>query len=187
MQSETMYSDQTEVAEQVRTLMRHLGLRAEIADREGLERALDQLKETSLADFDDAAYWGKRRDDIYINTAKVISALAELAIMDYRPREMFEWAEIRAHELRPGMFVEDRHRLPDKERPPKILVVVYAQVRESGIDRALHLEAFPATTDWYNSSLSVSGGLFTPGTIVRAAPGVADKIEQKQESPPRER
>jgi hypothetical protein len=70
--------------------------------------------------------------------------------------------------------VEERQRLPDRVRPPRILVVVYAQVRELGIDKALHLEAFPATTDWYNSSLSVSGGLFTCGTIVRAALGVAD-------------
>jgi len=171
-----MYSEQSDVAERVRALMRHLGLRGEIADRDGLEQALDRLKETALSDFDQGEYWGKRRNDIWLNTARVMSALAEVAIMDYRPEGMFEWSEIRAEELRMGMFVEERCKLPDKVQPTQILVVVYAQVRESGIHRALHLEAFPATTDWYNSSLSVSGGLFTPGTIVRAAPGVADRM-----------
>lgn len=171
------YSEQTRIVSQVHNLLQQLGRRPEISDRDGLAAALDELKETTLADFDQAAFYGKRHDDVWNNTHKLISALAELAVSDYQREEAFTWSELRAEELKPGMFVEDRRRCrePLDERPyHHILVVIYAQVVGSGGNAHLYLVATSADPD--TGCLAASGGVFARGTLVRACPGVSARI-----------
>jgi hypothetical protein len=187
--TEAMYSEQNDVAEQVRALMRHLGLKGGIGDREALEHALDNLKETALRDFDQGEFWGRRRNEIWMNRSKIISALGELALSDYRPSETFEWSEIRAAELRPGMFVERRRQgyvSPEEPygRRRELLVVIYAQPYGTPVsgDYSLYMECVPVASEPDGCHLSMSGGVFTPGTIVRAALGVADRVD-----PPKDR
>lgn len=172
-----MYSEQSPIVEQIRGLLRQLGRRPEISDRPGLEAALDDLRNTALRDFDQAAFYGKRHDEIWQNQLKLISALAGLAMCGFPPAGTFEWSEIRAEELRPGMFVEDNHRrwhTDGDERNPDILVVIYAQVVGDSFESHLYLVA--TSTDLKRGALSSSGGVFARGALVRACQGVSDRI-----------
>jgi len=175
-----MYQEQKEIIERVSEIMRRLGLDPRSGDREAFEASLDELKRSALEDFDQGAFYGKRRNEAWANRALIIAALGHLALDDYRPSEILEYKQMRAEELKPGMFVkQNRNQSFGEGKPPWTMVVIYTQVikhAEPSYDAHLYTECIPLVHNPYHGNLGSYGGNFTPGQLVRAAIGVSEMI-----------
>lgn len=168
--------DDDRILAQAQAAMRCLGLRPNYPQtEEDLEGMFDEVKRAAIADWRDGKAISKRIGESSIAKSKIISALLDAAVMDYFKRENLVYQDMRASELKAGMFVMDLHRRG------VVVVVVTAYEIGDKYDRAIRLDVIP------HNGCSV-GNLGTFGTlplgrIVSAALGVSEMLVAQDKAP----